>query len=77
MGAQTYANMVSSATWGTFCCCQLICYVGYHRNWYSTFPVSVLAASLGVAGCETAGCWTYLVRPLSRFTLCNLDSCPN
>ena len=60
MGAQTYANMVSSATWGTFCCCQLICYVGYHRNWYSTFPVSVLAASLGVAGCEEAGCWSYL-----------------
>lgn len=70
--------MISSSAIGTFCCCQICCYIGYHRNWYSTFPVSVLAASLGVAGCETAGCWTYLVRPLPRFLAQQpADSCPN
>lgn len=53
-------NIFGSATIGTFCCCQLFCVIGYFENWYSTFPVSLLAAGLGVAGCQDAACYAYL-----------------
>lgn len=54
-------NMFGSSVIGSFCCCQLFCVIGYFENWYSTFPVSLLAAGLGVAGCETGKCYAYLM----------------
>ena len=53
-------NMFGSALIGSFCCCQIFCIIGYFNNWQTTFPVSLLAAGLGVAGCDSTGCYVYL-----------------
>eukprot|EP01043_Picozoa_sp_COSAG02_P000221 COSAG02_NODE_4_length_69935_cov_46.806590_29_plen_824_part_00 len=53
-------NMIGSSVIGSFCCCQIFCIIGYFNNWQSTFPVSLLAAGLGVAGCDSFSCYAYL-----------------
>lgn len=53
-------NVFGSSIIGSYCCCQLVCLIGYFNNWQATFPVSVLAASLGVAGCESNACYWYM-----------------
>ena len=54
-------NTVASTSIGTYVCCQIFCLVGYFENWFFTFPVSLMAASMGLSGCTTGGCWMYLV----------------
>ncbi len=54
-------SMIGSSVIGSFCCCQIFCIIGYFNNWQSTFPISLLAAGLGVAGCDSYACYAYLL----------------
>ena len=56
-----FVNTVASVMIGTYVCCQIVCMIGYFEGWFFTFPVSVMAASMGVSGCQEGGCWLYLV----------------
>jgi hypothetical protein len=53
-------TMAGSAILGSFLCSQIVCLVGIFENWIVTFPVSLIAGALGVAGCQTIGCWLFL-----------------
>jgi hypothetical protein len=57
----TGVNILASTMIGTYFCCQIVCIIGYFQNWFSTFPVSVMAASMGVAGCQDGWCWLYVL----------------
>lgn len=57
----TGVNILASTLIGTYFCCQIVCIIGYFENWFSTFPVSVMAASMGVAGCQDGWCWLYVL----------------
>ena len=41
-------------------CEQVFCVIGFFQNWAFTFPVSLIAASMGVAGCQESGCYIFL-----------------
>jgi hypothetical protein len=56
----TGVNILASTMIGTYICCQIVCIVGYFENWFFTFPVSVMASSMGVSGCQDGWCWLYL-----------------
>ena len=57
----TGVNILASTMIGSYVCCQIVCIIGYFQNWFFTFPVSVMAASMGVAGCQDGWCWLYVL----------------
>lgn len=57
-----FMNLLGSAAIGTYLCSQIICTIGYFKNWFWSFPLSIVAAALGLAGCTDDGwCWFFLV----------------
>ena len=57
-----FMNLLGSAAIGTYLCSQIICTIGYFKGWFWSFPLSIIAAALSLAGCTDDGwCWFFLV----------------